>query len=257
MAALVHRFDKADRLHTVSPHVYRTRFSAKRYPTEPGPMSNQSPAWVLGLVPRSEIAELLLAPDDCLGRPYALFTLRNGAKLLTPKKGAARRGGLAIYNPQMAAGLAAKGLMWTGIWPGQAVSLRSEPLEELRQVWRELHRQLQHRTGAPVWRHSDLQQDDCFGDGLCWDPAGLCKACVERAGAGGFAARGRRSRSAIERRRPAWSGSWVVRRIEVERFSPSGYVAWADAPRAIGIRRCAPVFPRLPQGFDAHLRGPD
>ena len=97
-------------------------------------MSNQSPAWVLGLVPRSEIAELLLAPDDRSGRPYALYTLRTGAKLLTPKKGAARRAGLAIYNPQMVTGLAAKGLMWTGIWPGQAVGLRSEPLEELRRV---------------------------------------------------------------------------------------------------------------------------
>ena len=99
-----------------------------------GPKSTQPPAWVLGLVPHSEIAEFLATPQVHPGRAYAMYTLRNGAAILLPKRGAVRRAGLALYNPQMGTGLAAKGLMWTGIWPGRAVCLQPEPLEELRQV---------------------------------------------------------------------------------------------------------------------------
>jgi hypothetical protein len=101
--------------------------------SEAGWDPTRTAAWTLALVPRSEVAEQLAAPHGHPGRPFLKYALRNGAIILIPSQGPARSGGLALYNPQMVAGLAAKGLMWSRLWAGQAVHLRAEPLEQLRE----------------------------------------------------------------------------------------------------------------------------
>jgi hypothetical protein len=86
----------------------------------------------------STIADLLFASDKGPSHPHASFILPSGAKIVTATGGALRRGGLALYNPQRAPGLAAKGLMWMGLFPGPQVDVRAEPLDELRKVFGDL-----------------------------------------------------------------------------------------------------------------------
>jgi hypothetical protein len=131
VAALVPRF-----------HATQMRLDDERSAAVPTSISNELPSWVGDLVPCSEIAELLIAPNDGSGRPYVFYALGNGAKLLTPKQGAARRAGFTIYNPQMLTGLAAKCMMSLGLWPGQTIGVRTERLDELRET-------LASRTGNP------------------------------------------------------------------------------------------------------------
>src|SRR4029077_9987628 len=99
-----------------------------------GVVGNQASARSTAPGPCSDVAALLITPDRRPGHPYLRYNLRNGATLLIPKRGIAHRGGLAIYNPQMASGLAAMSLMWAGIGPGKAVNLRPGPLQELQQL---------------------------------------------------------------------------------------------------------------------------
>jgi hypothetical protein len=86
----------------------------------------------------SAIAELLLDSDKRAGGGHASFVLPSGAMLVIPRAGATRRGGLALYNPQRATGLAAKALMWTSLWPGKATKVLAGPLDELRRIFADL-----------------------------------------------------------------------------------------------------------------------
>jgi hypothetical protein len=80
------------------------------------------------------LSDLLLLSDGSPARPHASLTLPSGAIFVIPKHGPARRGGLAVYNPTAVAGLAAKSLMWTGLWSGKTVDVLAEPLDELCQI---------------------------------------------------------------------------------------------------------------------------
>ena len=84
------------------------------------------------------IADLLLASKDRSARAHASFVLPTGAMLIIPRNGPARRGGLAIYNPLRVTGLAAKSLMWSGVWSGQEVHVSAEAMDELHSVLADL-----------------------------------------------------------------------------------------------------------------------
>src|ERR1035437_4491969 len=86
----------------------------------------------------STIADLLFSSDNGPSYPHASFILPSGAKIVTATRGALRRGGLALYNPQRATGLAARGLMWAGLFPSPQVEVQAEPLDELRKVFGDL-----------------------------------------------------------------------------------------------------------------------
>jgi hypothetical protein len=84
------------------------------------------------------MAELLLASDDQSARAYVSLALPYGAVLMIPKSGRVRRAALAIYNPLTAAGLAAKGLIWSGVWSARAVGVSAEALDELQSIMADL-----------------------------------------------------------------------------------------------------------------------
>jgi hypothetical protein len=81
----------------------------------------------------SPLADLLL-DKDIRASAHVSFALPSGAMLVIPKAGQARRGALAVYNPQRVTGRVAKGLMWTGIWRGTVAQVRPGPLEELQTI---------------------------------------------------------------------------------------------------------------------------
>jgi hypothetical protein len=81
----------------------------------------------------SAIAGLLLDRNGRNAR-HVSFDLPSGAMLVLPKSGRARRGALAIYNPQRVTGFAAKALMASGFWRGRETSVTPGPLEELQAI---------------------------------------------------------------------------------------------------------------------------
>jgi hypothetical protein len=86
------------------------------------------------MISAPSIADLLLSADSCTEQPHVSFTLPSGTMLVIPRKGTLRRRALAIYKPYRMTGLAAIGLMWTGLWRGQSVGVKRDALEELQKI---------------------------------------------------------------------------------------------------------------------------
>lgn len=82
----------------------------------------------------SGVADLLLCELGGVDAPHAVFTLPSGTKLVIPHKGPLRRSALALYKPYRMTGLAAKSLIWTGLWPGELVGVRRDALQTLRDL---------------------------------------------------------------------------------------------------------------------------
>jgi hypothetical protein len=81
----------------------------------------------------SALADLFL-DEDIRASAHVSFALPSGAVLVVPKAGRARRGALALYNPQRVTGRVAKALMWSGIWRGTVAHVQPRPLEELQTI---------------------------------------------------------------------------------------------------------------------------
>ena len=187
----------------------------------------------------SAIADLLLAAGGHAGRRHMSFELPNGAMLVVPKQGTGRRAGLALYNPQRATGLAAKGLLWTGLWPGRTVEVLAGPLDELRNTLAvalgEPHVECAFQFGSTgIYSKTVI---------LVMDRAGrpLAYAKTRRAGdgAGGPPARGLCAQTVIDRHRVAWSGSACARADGMARLSSPADLARFVTTRAKAVRRDA------------------
>jgi hypothetical protein len=90
------------------------------------------------MTPSSSLLPELLLDKDISASAHVSFTLPSGAVLVVPKTGQARRGALAVYNPQRVTGRVAKALMWSGMWRGTVAHVRSGPLEELQTILADL-----------------------------------------------------------------------------------------------------------------------